>query len=1199
MDKFHVVGMGSSAGGYEAIKLILKNLSGKPDMAFLIIQHISQQHTAMSVEMIAQHTLLPVCEASDGMPVKNNTVYLMPLDRSLCLDGYTFHINRNNSHVALTHAVDTVLVSMAHNFEDKAIGIILSGKGTDGSRGIRSIAEAGGLVMVQSPDTAEFTNMPQVAISTGYADLVMSPEEIAAKMPDIIQRRESKPTSEKPVNISSEIEDIQNIIELLSQYSEVNFSLYKINSIVRRIEKRMALTDHERAEEYYNYLKSNKNELNTLYKKSLIGVTDFFRDPEAFTSFAQNVVPQLCDSKDQYEQLRIWVPACSTGEEAYTIAILLEEYIRDHQLKLDYKLFATDLDQSALEFASLGRYPEEAIKRVSQERVNRFFQQEGAFYSIDPHIRKKILFVKHNLLKDPPFIRLDVVSCRNLFIYLKPEAQRRVTGVFHYALKTKGFFMLGANEYLEETEAGFEKVDGKNRIYLNLSSANHLPHNLDNGLTIPAHQHYKTVMPREEKRLPADELHENIATLLLEVYVPTSVVVNQHLEVIYLHGEVGKYMQLPQKRVSFDLSKMVAPYLLPIMKSGIKKLRDGQHSVLYKDVPREKDGESIPLTNINFKRLGSQQDQPLFLIEFGNLPQDSSMAVKVGEIRSEDFSNEYIADLEGELNNTKQELMAVSQELEANREELQASNEEMLSSNEELQSTNEELQSSNEELYSVNSELKRKIEELTTLNYDINNLFESTDIAIAFLDEKLNIRKFTPSVAMQFRIRSTDIGRPLSDLNKKFEDKNFEKDLLQVLETGELIEKEARNQNGRSYMLRITPYREDDESGSGLVIVFVDITELRRANEQLMELTRELQSSEANKKSLLDNTPDVIIRYDRDLKHLFVSNSAKNVFHREVEKSKGFDDYEVKLFEEKEATRLREKLLHVIDTGRPDEFYTSIASGQSEIHLYVKLVAEFDDKKKDVQSVLAIARDITSLKKAELELQNKNQELERINKYLDEFVFAIAHDLRAPVASLLSIVSLFKEADSNRKIELNKLLTRAVHQLDFTLNGLVDMIDAQEEGSQQRVYCQFSEVLEDIKNELHPALKKSEAVIEDDFEQVRGTIYNKSYLYSIIRNLISNAVKYRSDQRLPCIKLQTQAADHSVLLRVSDNGRGINLAQHRGELFKPFKRFDENTAGKGIGLHIIKNMVERNGGKIEVDSIVEEGSTFSVYLKEY
>lgn len=320
--------------------------------------------------------------------------------------------------------------------------------------------------------------------------------------------------------------------------------------------------------------------------------------------------------------------------------------------------------------------------------------------------------------------------------------------------------MLGANEYLEESDAGFEKADGKNRIYRNLPSGNHRLQSFDNDITTPSPKYYKTIMPREEQHKITQEVDENIAALLLDVYVPTSVVVNQHLEVIYLHGEVNRYMRLPQKRMSFELSKMMAPHLLPIIKSGVKKLKEGQKSILYKDVPLESEAQG-KMTNINFKKLGGhEQDQQLFLIEFGNLPQHPEMAVKVGEIRSEDFSKEYIAELEGDLHNTKQELMAVSQELEASREELQASNEEMLSSNEELQSTNKELQSSNEELFSVNSELKRKIEELTTLNHDINNLFESTDIAIIFLDEKLNIRKFTPSVDTQFKIRAADTGRP-------------------------------------------------------------------------------------------------------------------------------------------------------------------------------------------------------------------------------------------------------------------------------------------------------------------------------------------------------------------------------------------------------------------------------------------------------
>ncbi|MEK6482082.1 CheR family methyltransferase [Catalinimonas sp. 4WD22] len=1200
MHNFHVIGIGSSSGGYAAVKTLFSHLHDKPGMSFLIIQHISQQHAPIEPEMMARHTSLPVLRAADGVSIEKDTIYLMPMDRILNIRQNTFYFNPNAGHIALTHSIDTLFSDISKSYGNKAIGILLSGKGTDGSLGIRSITEAGGIVMVQSPESATFSDMPQIAISSGYADLIMPPEQMATKLKEVEQDNLPGKTKDKELSIASEKEHVQKIIELLSEYSGVDFIHYKVNSLIRRIEKRMLLTRLSSAKEYFNYLQTHKHELFTLYKKSLIGVTDFFRDKEAFATFEQVVIPQLCQEKELYEQLRIWVPACSTGEEAYTIAILMEEYIRDHHLKVDYKLFATDLDESALEFASQGCYPPDALKNMSEERINRFFLQESSFYTINSAIRKKLLFVKHNLLKDPPFIRLDVVSCRNLYIYLKPEAQQQITNIFHYALKPGGFVMLGANEYMGESDTGFEKVDSKNRIYRNLASVKQHPLIFDSDINLPSRGLYKAALPKKElSNLP--RLEDDMVSLLLQVYVSAAIVVNQKMEVVYLHGELSKYLRLPKQEMSSSLDKMLAPHLLSIIKSGIIKLKEGKNNLHLKDIRISNEG-SESITDIKFRLLKSNsRDQLYFLIEFGKEHNDESATTHVTEdTTAEVVSMDYISNLETELKHTKQELIAITHELEANREELQASHEEMLSSNEELQSTNEELQSSNEELFSVNSELKRKIEELTTLNHDINNLFESTDIAILFLDEKLNIRKFTPSVNLHFKIRDTDIGRPLTDLNKSFKDLHFEKNLLIVLKQLEVIEKEVKNRNDNYYQLRIIPYRKDDENSAGLVITFVDITDLRNANKQLKSLATDLKRSEGNLQSLLNNTPDIIIRFDPELNHLFVNNSAKKFFRKKPRNYTHFDEYSAELFDKSEGERMKDKFLNVLKNGVNDEFYTTTFSKKDPIHFYVKLVAEFDQKMESPQSVLAIARDITPIKQAEIRLHTKNNELIRINEYLDEFVYAIAHDMRAPVANLLSIVKLFETGDNQSQEKLLHLLSKTVYRLDSTLNGLIDMIEAQESGNQQGEACIFKEIVEDIKNELLTKINESGAQIVCDFDKVPNIKYNKTYLYSIIRNLLSNAIKYRSSQRTPAIKLLTkQLENQGVMLSISDNGRGIDLKANGKALFKPFRRFDDDSEGKGIGLHIIKNMIERNGGKIKVESEVDKGTTFRMYLNAY
>lgn len=1198
--EFRVVAIGSSSGGYDALKKFFKNLPDNPGMAFIVIQHISQEYKHISKELINQLTHMPVVDAVHGAPIEINTIYLTPRDKILSLEGERFQLNDKAKYIAISHhPIDMFFSALGHELKSRAVGIVLSGKGTDGSRGIRAIAEAGGTVLVQSPTTAMYSSMPEMAISSGYADLVMDVEEMPAKLKALSTLLDKNHQDRKDINVSSEVADIQNIIELLGNFSMVNFNHYKINSIVRRIEKRMSITGQQSAADYYRYLKVNAAELNTLYKNSLIGVTNFFRDPEAFHAFETQVIPEVCSQKDKYEQIRIWVPACATGEEAYTIALLLENYIQENKLSIDYKIFATDLDSSSLEFASLGHYSEEAIKDVPPAFVEKFFTNDDAFYVVSPDIRKKLIFVRHNLLRDPPFIRLDIISCRNLFIYLKTDVQRKITQVFHYALKPNGFLMLGVNEFLDEFNSGYDKVDVKCKIYRSKEGERLRSTLYEKDLNKPRLE-YVTVQQEREK--PAHLLQndqEHIAELLLQEYAPNCVVVNKENQVIYLHGNVEKYIRLPRNRMSTTIYKLVDSNLSPIIRSGIRKLTNGEKSVLFKDVPIG-DGKNEMSTNIHFKLLVDESsEQRLMLIEFGYVERSANKAIQVGEFQSGDFSQEYLNDLETEVKLTKKELQYTTQELEAAREELQASNEEMLSSNEELQSTNEELQSSNEELYSVNTELKRKVDELTILNNDINNLFLSTDIAIVFLDERLNIRKFTPSVNVQFNIREVDTGRPITELSQNFECKEFTKMLYKVLETGHPMEYEVKNKNKKYYIMRIIPYQVEGSTTSGVVLTFMDISDIKKINVQLKRMAKHLKRSESNLQSLVNNTPDIIVQYDTDLRYMFVTHSAEKMFNIKAEEVIGKSNAEVGLFEDGESKVLDEKLKKVMNTGQPDDFYTSIRFNKQDLYFYMTLVPERNDDN-EIEGLLAIARDITPIKQAEVKLQTKNEELERINTYLDEFVYAIAHDLRTPVASLKNIVTLFKRADTQRKEDLLDLLGKSVSQLDRTLNGLIDIIDAQADGNNNSEVCYFEEVFADIRNELTEMITHADAEFVVNFEEAPTIYYIKSFLYSVMINLVSNAIKYREPDRKLKITISTRIAGNTcILLSVADNGIGIDLDKHGKQIFKPFKRFDTQTEGKGIGLHVIKNMVERNGGKIKVASTPGEGARFDVYLKEH
>lgn len=1064
---FYIVGIGASAGGSEAIERLFSNIPADVNAAFIVIQHISQEHKGLSRDLLAKRTSLNVQDAEDKKLVEPGNVYFTPAHKTLFVRDGSFSLQDKSSADDVYQPIDTMLTSLGKNNHSRTIAIILSGTGTDGSRGIRFIKENNGLVMTQQPDTAQFNGMPLMAISSGYTDYILPPEDMGPKLTAYIKNPKLK-EPEKKLDLKEEDKALEQIIELVSDFSNVDFHNYKINSLVRRIEKRMLATELDSLAEYLQYLQKNSGELMVLYASLMIGVTSFFRDPPAFEALEKDVIPEICKGKKDYETIRIWVAGCSHGEEAFSIAMLFEEYIKKEGLNLDYKIFATDLDAKAVEFAGINKYTSAIEEEVSPERLQNFFVKNGDFYDVRKSIRKKIIFVRHNILKDPPFIRLDLITCRNLFIYLKGETQKKLLWDFHYSLNTQGFLFLGHNESLEESEKTFKKYNAKWKIYRNTAHNHRRP---------VAHRDYTPSYSREIQQPPSTmPLHEfsqteNYADMLAERYAPACIIINEANDVVYVNGSIEKYLHIPKKRTSLNVFKMINNDLALIFRNGIRKVKKDQPDVYFKNVTFQNGDEEIVAT-IYFRKLKPSPElrrrnthqENTVLIEFHDVNAKPAKEKPTALVTTDQFSKEHIEELERDLELTKKELQYTVQEIETVNEELQASNEEMTSANEELQSTNEELQSSNEELFSVNLELKNKVDELTVLNNDINNLFRSSDLAIIFLDEKLGIRKFTPAVEDHLNIRETDIGRPISDLSTNLNFNEISDVAQKVLQNLNPFEKKVKNNNGRSYIMRVLPYKTEEMQIKGVVITFVDITELRQQT---------------------------------------------------------------------------------------------------------------------------------------IEISSKNRKLQKVNQYLDDFVYTVAHDLRAPLANMLGFMDLIKSAENkDEKDQYIRHLDSMVHRMDNILRGLVDIIDAQNNVEQLVKQVNLPETFTKIRNEFIEHLEKENVEIKTDFkvEEIR---YIEPYIMSIFRNLLSNSIKYRVPERNLKILVRTETVDGCILLTFKDNGTGIDLKEHSPQLFKPFKRFNNQKEGKGIGLHLIKTIVEKNNGEVSLESAVNKGTEFQLKLKEY
>ncbi|MEZ5335795.1 MAG: chemotaxis protein CheB [Methanolobus sp.] len=830
----YIVGVGASAGGLEAIEELFESMPSDTGMSFVVIQHLSPDYKSLMVELLSKKTKMDVLRAEDGMLVEPNKIYLIPPRNNLTIFHSKLILSEHEHSRIPNFPIDIFLESLAEDQGSKAIGIILSGTGSDGMRGIKAIKEKGGMVMVQNEDSAKFDGMPKSAISTGIVDYILTSREMPEQLISFIEH----PYESKQVDANILLTDQENmhrLFALLRKKHSVDFTYYKKSTVVRRVERRMVVNHIDEFRDYVRYLENNSQEITNLYRELLIGVTHFFRDEEAFEYISKKCILDLIKNSDGKE-VRIWVAGCSTGEEAYSMAIILKETMESMGKYFNVKIFATDVDEGAIIKAASGRYSEGIVADVGHERLQKYFNATETEFHIRKDIREMVVFAKHNVLTDPPFPNIDLISCRNLLIYLQPTLQSRVLELFNYSLKNDGILFLGPSETTGDMSERFEPLNHKWKIYRSRGKIKAIDMQKIRSITLDAtkDRHEPSSAPRTWKQTQEEKLLQRVIDSMQEEYLPLTIITNENMEIVYTLGNSEGYFKVPTGKMVFNISKMISKDLSIPITTGLQKVFNTKENVKYKNVKTKINGEKKRV-NVNIKLLPSMQNQiplaAIFLSESASSEQVTE--TDQNEYDMDEIVEQRISDLEQELQFTRENLQATIEELETSNEELQATNEELFASNEELQATNEELQSVNEELHTVNAEFQAKIIQLTELNQDIENLMANTQIGTLFLDENLEIRKYTPMMKEIFHLLDNDIGRPLEGIANNAIELNILDIIKKVHENNNTYENEVHTLNDKWYLLKILPYFISHNKYSGIVVTVVDITTLKRAERSL------------------------------------------------------------------------------------------------------------------------------------------------------------------------------------------------------------------------------------------------------------------------------------------------------------------------------------------------------------------------------
>lgn len=877
--QFPIVGIGASAGGLEALEQFISNVPENSGMAYVVVQHLDPTQKGMLPELLQRVSLMKVLQVKDRMSVKPNCVYVIPPNKSMSILNGVLHLFEPIEARGLRLPIDFFLQSLADDRHERSIGLILSGMGSDGSSGLKAIKERNGIVMVQEPSNAKFDSMPRNAIDSVLVDIIAPANLLPERLIEFLKHI---PIVRSDLDI--EIKDkssLEKIIILLRTYTGNDFSLYKKNTVYRRIERRMGVHKIDKISSYVQFLQENPVEVNILFKELMIGVTTFFRDTEVWDSLKENVIPDIVSNLQPGSILRAWVPGCSTGEEAYSLAIVFKEVVEkiNPHGGFSLQIFATDLDNDAIEIARKGIFPVNIVNDVSQARLNRFFLATDDGFFINSEIRETIVFAQHNIIMHPPFTKIDMLSCRNLLIYMEPELQKKLLSLFYYSLNSKGIMVLGSSETLGTQSNLFSALDVKLKIFKRAVSPL-IPELFDFPSTFSRNK------PSDLEKTVSAKSTVNIQTLadrlLLQNFAPASVLVNENGDIIYISGHTGKYLEPAVGKANMNIFAMLREGIRNEFPVAFRKAILRKETVVLRNVKVGTNG-STQILNVSIQWI--EKPEPLngmIMILFNDVSEveDIKVMTKKGK---KPVSSIRQSTLEKELSYAREKMQDTLEEMQTSQEELKSSNEELQSTNEELQSTNEELtsskeemQSMNEELQTLNAELQSKVDDYQRVNNDMKNLLNSTDIATLFLDKELNIRRFTLQATKIFKLIKSDIGRPFTDLVTTLIYPELPSDALEVLNTLIFIQKPIPAKDGRWYNTRIMPYRTSDDRIDGLVITFINISELK-------EVELKLHETEQMNHLLLNSSSDIVIKISIDGKICEFNPEAEKFFGKKHE----------------------------------------------------------------------------------------------------------------------------------------------------------------------------------------------------------------------------------------------------------------------------------------------------------------------------
>ena len=1164
----YIIALGASAGGLEEINTFFDHtpLDG---VSYIVVQHLSASFKSRMVEVLAKHSKLVVEEATEGKLVECNQIYLIPHDKYMTIENNILHL-RGKDEVKGSHlTINMFFNSLAADCGEKAIGIILSGLGNDGSEGLVSIKKAGGMVMARNPETSDFPSMPSKAIATGMVDFVMEPAAMPGAIEDYVQHEGILQTQSYNDDVS-----VKAIVELIRQQSPLDFSGYKSSTILRRTKRRAAQHDFNSLVKYLEFLKTSPEEIQALSKDFLISVTSFFRDKEAFEYIRHNVLPGIINNLKPTEELKIWVAGCATGEEVYSLAILIAEVLAGKPEQPVVKIFATDIDSTALAHAGRGVYPPDTVKDVSADRLKKYFLKEGNHYRIKPALRKMAIFAQHDLVKNPPYCNMNFISCRNLLIYMAPVLQKKIFSMLLFGLKLDGYLFLGSSENPMPIIQNLQVVNKQYKLYRNIKSkkivsfdAFSMPDSIE-VRNKPAYTSNEQVTNDPLQSL-AEMMHNNLA----EEQDYMVVCVDENKEVIKSYGNPAKYL-LP-KYFTSNL-EMLLPKKLGMVFNTLSNtvLKTNERACL--NGIKIKMADSFISVNLVVSPLVSRiKEQRLLMVTFSTGKTVKNTDGKANDFDDALFQDQYTLNLELELKEIKEKLSSAYEQLDASHENMQSFNEEMISANEEMQSTNEEMQSVNEELDTINSEYQLKNRELLEINDDLNNYFRSNVNGQLFINNDLLLMKFSPGTVKQINLLETDIGRPLSNITTNIKFETLIEDIKNVLSNGNVITKEIETNNGKWYQVMTMPYvRQSDQKNSGAIITFNDITELKKTQLKLDISSKMLGMS-------IDSAELGTFSIDATTRVLHTSSHFKEIFGYYSDHELNYETV-VERVEEEHRERFINTIESSIKNGDKCDLEFALRSFHDNKLQWVRIIGNLSYNNEHQPAYFTgILNDITIHKQDEL---RKN-----------DFIAMVSHDLRSPLTSIQAYMQLITMKLKPDDALINSALIKvngSIKKMNTMINGFLTVSGS----ADGQIYLdhdtfQMNSLIVEVVEESRFLNPGFEIVFVAGPELTLTADRNK--ISQVINNFLSNAIKYSKDQRL--IEIYSVEVNGMAQVSVKDSGIGIKL-QDQEKLFDRYYRVKRLVTkyipGFGLGLYLAAEIIKRHKGKVWVESELNLGSSF-------